>query len=385
MKRIAILTMMLAIAAFAQVPRMLAFQGYAANSDGPMDGSFEVVAKLLKVAEGGQVLWQETHADVAFDNGVYQIVLGSETTLDLDFQSDLYLDITIDGETMTDRVKLTSVPWAMVAQFAMQAGRADSADYADTAGYASHAAIADNATNADTAGYAETVPADLSIDSAYFATGVETDGSVRLTSSEFKQQGVYIRQQLPAGGGRSFEMSMAADGRSRISSVGWGTTNGSGYGLEFTPSGLENLKARDADIDTLIADSAYINGDLEVAENIRATSNEKKDQSIRVQQNYTAGGGRNVAIGLDDDGAYLATSTWGTTNGVGYGLEITPSGLSNVRIKETTTEPTCSSANEGQIIYADDPDVLYSSKTLAVCFRYSNPGGTGYAWKYLTQ
>jgi len=182
--------MMLAIAAFAQVPRMLAFQGYAANSDGPMDGSFEVVAKLLKVAEGGQVLWQETHADVAFDNGVYQIVLGSETTLDLDFQSDLYLDITIEGETMTDRVKLTSVPWAMVAQFAMQAGRADSAteaDHAATADSAQYASVAGIADSADYADHATTA------DNATVSDSSRVSAFVPVVSSDYMNPGETLK------------------------------------------------------------------------------------------------------------------------------------------------------------------------------------------------
>jgi len=450
MNWIAMAILALAITVSAAVPQLLSYQGHAENANGPMVGNYDVTFSLYSASTGGTALWTEGPRALLFDEGVYQSNLGAiESLSGLDFSQSLFLEIEIDGQVMDERVELTSVPYAMYADkaenadYATEAGhattadnatnadnateanhaatagtavKADTAAYSDTAevaGHATtadhagsaetslHAATADKATYADSAGlaghavtadsatyadYAETIPVDINIDSAYFTTGMETDGNVKLTSDEYKKQGVYIRQALPAGGGHSFEMSMEADGQSRISSQGWGTTYGQGYGLVFTPSGLKNLKAYDADIDTLIADSAYINGDMEVADDIQATSNERKNQKIEVRQSYTAGGGRSVGIALTDDGARLSTSTWSPSGyGSGYGLELSPSGLSNVRVKEEASEPTCSAANEGQIIYADDPDVVYVSKTLAVCFRYSNPGGSGYAWKYLTQ
>lgn len=413
----------LVLAAAAATPALLSYQGRAENANGPMVGNYDVTFSLYIDATGGTAVWTEGPRALLFDEGVYQATLGKTQSLSgVSFNQPMFLEIEINGQLMDERVELTSVPYAMFANVAERAELAENADYAteagravkaDTAAFAdtaavaghateaNHAATADNATNADnateadhatTADYAESIPANISIDSAFFAKGMQTEGSVKLTSEAYKDQSVSIRQELPAGGGRALGMYLDEDGEAKIQSVGWGTRGGASYALNVTASGLRNLKAYDANIDTLIADSAYINGNLEVAENIRATSDERVDQDIRVTQNYTAGGGRSVAIGLDDDGSYISTSSWGTMSGNGYRLKISNSGLSNVRADEVhldpgansryTQLPVCNASNEGSLRFVTSvPGVPAHIGALALCSG-SGQSVISYSWQF---
>ena len=116
----------LALAAYAGVPGQVNFQGLLLDAAGdPVTGSADFDFALFASETGGTAVWTESHVGVAVQDGVYQVALGETTPLTpgLLAGGSLYLEITIDSETLSPRQRLLAVPYAV---------RADTAENADS-------------------------------------------------------------------------------------------------------------------------------------------------------------------------------------------------------------------------------------------------------------
>ena len=86
---------------------LIPYQGFVSSSNGqPLTGNSNFVFKLYNVTSGGTALWTETHNNVPVQQGMFQVVLGSKTNggiADNLWQSALYLETAINGETLTPR------------------------------------------------------------------------------------------------------------------------------------------------------------------------------------------------------------------------------------------------------------------------------------------
>ncbi len=109
----------------AAVPRTMNYQGKLTNSEGvAYNGDFTMTFKLYNSESGGTELWSETHASVSISKGLFDVRLGEINPIELPFDTTYWLEIEVDGEVLSPRIKLSSV------------------------GYAYRAAIADSALNA---------------------------------------------------------------------------------------------------------------------------------------------------------------------------------------------------------------------------------------------
>jgi hypothetical protein len=108
------------------VPTSFSFTGRLADGGVPVDGNVTLDLALYDVASGGSSLWSESHAAVA-DNGLVSVAMGGQAALDPgDFAGgDLWLAVSVDGQALTPRLQIRSVPYAM---------RAEVCDSADTLG-----------------------------------------------------------------------------------------------------------------------------------------------------------------------------------------------------------------------------------------------------------
>ena len=136
------------------VPNLISYQGVLMDSDGvPVDGPVNMSFSVYDVETEGTALWSEDHAEVALDNGVYNVLLGDGTTISGSFdinlfsQDNLWLEVIVNGEVLTPRISFTSSAFGFKAKSSDIAAEADHAQNADTA---QHATTADNAANADT-------------------------------------------------------------------------------------------------------------------------------------------------------------------------------------------------------------------------------------------
>jgi len=105
--------------ATAQIPNQISWQGVLQDSQGELlNGNYDLTVKIYDVATGGTALWSETHNGLAITDGLVNLMLGSINDLNVSFDSQYWLEITIGEGTPLSRIMLTSVPYSMYAKTA---------------------------------------------------------------------------------------------------------------------------------------------------------------------------------------------------------------------------------------------------------------------------
>ena len=102
----------------AQIPQTMSFQGVLTDANGQKvaDNDYTLTFKLYDVETGGTVLWQETQT-VPVSEGIFNVILGSNTPLNLTFHKQYWLGVTIDsGSELAPRIKLTSSAYSLNAR-----------------------------------------------------------------------------------------------------------------------------------------------------------------------------------------------------------------------------------------------------------------------------
>jgi hypothetical protein len=102
----------------SQVPQELSFQSLMKNADGTSlsDGEYSFTFRIYNSESGGSAIWSETQTLQA-TNGYISAVLGLSSTLNLSFEEQYWIGISIEGESeLTPRIALTSSPYSFVAK-----------------------------------------------------------------------------------------------------------------------------------------------------------------------------------------------------------------------------------------------------------------------------
>lgn len=105
--------------------------------------------KIYDSPTGGTALWSMTSNEVAVNNGLYTVQLGPLTGVDL-ASGRRWLEVTVGTDTLSPRLEILAVAYALVA------GTAATSEYASTAGIAAYAGTAISAETANTATTANT-------------------------------------------------------------------------------------------------------------------------------------------------------------------------------------------------------------------------------------
>ena len=109
-----LITVLPAYAAWAQ--STVSYQGYLTEADGsPLNaGDLAVDFALFEGPTSTTLLWSETQSLTVVD-GLFRVDLGSETPFPpvLDFSLGFYLEMTVAGETLEPRIRLTPAPTAL--------------------------------------------------------------------------------------------------------------------------------------------------------------------------------------------------------------------------------------------------------------------------------
>lgn len=106
-------------ALMTSVPHLVSYQGVLADGDGnPIDGLRTITVTVYDVPSGGAALWGETHPDLVFSDGNFSVLLGSVDALpdDLFDQTGRWLEIQVDGVTLSPRQQFTAAPYALNAE-----------------------------------------------------------------------------------------------------------------------------------------------------------------------------------------------------------------------------------------------------------------------------
>jgi len=119
------------IAINAAIPMTMNYQGRLTDDQGqPETSTVSIIFTIYDSETGGNSKWTETHPSVSVVDGLFNVVLGNgipavpiEDTVFL--SPDRWIEITVSGEVISPRTKLTS------SSYAYQAIRADTAKHVD--------------------------------------------------------------------------------------------------------------------------------------------------------------------------------------------------------------------------------------------------------------
>lgn len=118
----AVLVLALGSAAMAGIPKTISFQGRLADSSGePINGNVNLT--LVIYSAGGAKLFAETYAGLAVTDGVFNVLIGSQTVGGVPSSvfagADRSVGLSVNGDAeMTPRLPLSAVPYAYVAESA---------------------------------------------------------------------------------------------------------------------------------------------------------------------------------------------------------------------------------------------------------------------------
>lgn len=110
-----------------EVPKELNYQGYISILNTPLStGTYTFAFRFFDVASGGTALLEETQ-QVSVDNGVFNVVIGSQTEggITLPFDRQYYLEVVVNlgnGTFSPERMPLLTSPYAFRARHIDDAG-----------------------------------------------------------------------------------------------------------------------------------------------------------------------------------------------------------------------------------------------------------------------
>lgn len=117
--------------AYAEVPHLINYQGRLTDSSGtPLNGSYDLTFRIYDAETAGSLLWEEIQAGVVMQKGIFSILLGSVTNLNLAFDKPYFLEIKVGTEVMSPRQRIASAGYAIRAEEAEKLGGKQSSDYA---------------------------------------------------------------------------------------------------------------------------------------------------------------------------------------------------------------------------------------------------------------
>ena len=119
-----------AITATAGVPHLINYQAMLTDSTGqPLNRTQNLDFAIYADSSGGSSLWNETHTAVSVTDGLFHAILGSVQPIpETIFTGQVkWLETTVEGEILSPRTKIVTVPYSL------KSSNSDHAVYADTA------------------------------------------------------------------------------------------------------------------------------------------------------------------------------------------------------------------------------------------------------------
>ena len=120
--------------AWGQIPQTIGYQGLLTDASGNLvpDGNYNLTFKLYDTPTGGAELWSEAQS-VPVNSGIFNVVLGSVTPLNLPFDKLYWLEVAMNpGGVLSPRLQLTSSTYALRAR-SLPDSAVTSANLADNA------------------------------------------------------------------------------------------------------------------------------------------------------------------------------------------------------------------------------------------------------------
>lgn len=91
------------------IPSKISYQGVLTDNAGvPQNGTFTMTFGLYTTPTGGSPLWSETQNTVQVTNGIFNVLLGSNTPINVAFDVPYYLAVSVQGTALLPRIELAS-------------------------------------------------------------------------------------------------------------------------------------------------------------------------------------------------------------------------------------------------------------------------------------
>ncbi len=111
----AVVMLLLSVVALGAVPRLISVQGRLTDAtDAPLSGSYSFLFTIFDASTGGSSLWSETQ-NVVVDKGIFNATLGQVTPLTIGFDKDYWLEVVVNGQTLSPRIRITSSAYSVTA------------------------------------------------------------------------------------------------------------------------------------------------------------------------------------------------------------------------------------------------------------------------------
>jgi hypothetical protein len=135
MKKMFLTLFLISLSLYTNIPNTISWQGVVTDSEGNyLDGTYNISVKLFDAHINGNELWGELHSSIEVDNGLVNITLGSIEELDLVFDSQYWLEITVGDDAPLTRIALNAVPYSLYSKRAGGVFEADSLVLKDSLG-----------------------------------------------------------------------------------------------------------------------------------------------------------------------------------------------------------------------------------------------------------
>ncbi|HOX06842.1 MAG TPA: hypothetical protein PK280_10605 [Planctomycetota bacterium] len=260
-----------------------------ASTGDPRTGSFNITFRIYDQASGGAALWTETQAAVPVNTkGVFSVMLGGVTALNLSFDSQYWMSIQVGSETeLAPRYQLASAPYAI---------RSKTSESADTTAGLQGRAVASTAPSSGQV---------LKWNGSAWAPGTDETGSGGSGDITAVNAGNGL-----TGGGASGDVTLAVSFAGTGSSNNVARSDHNHDGAYYTKAYVDALEARIAALESKTApmtradDDVFFNGvDVHIRNGAgsTATKNGRGNLIIGYDEARVAGsdksGSHNLVVG----------------------------------------------------------------------------------------
>lgn len=120
---------------YAEIPKLINYQGKLTDPQGKPLTTAKVTFRIYDAESGPGTMtpWEETYDPLQMDKGIFNVLLGGKTPLNLAFDKQYWLGIQVGSDLeMSPRIRLASVGYAFRSENANNATYATSAGVANT-------------------------------------------------------------------------------------------------------------------------------------------------------------------------------------------------------------------------------------------------------------
>ncbi|MCK5833671.1 hypothetical protein KAH81_08380 [bacterium] len=107
----------------AEIPETIFYQGKLTSPTGVgVNDTLPFVFSIFNIEAGGTALWTEGYTTVPIVKGLFEVTLGSVLPIDLSFDNEYWLQISVDGHDLVPRSNFSTSPYAFRAKYADSVG-----------------------------------------------------------------------------------------------------------------------------------------------------------------------------------------------------------------------------------------------------------------------